>query len=81
MRVDISSCETSKCDPQIVIREKDGLTYYGLRMRFQECEGVQDHHVTFWAKSIPDLYVFTVVMQEKVQSHIAGTPSEPVKHV
>lgn len=78
MKVDIYPCETSQCDPQIVMREKDGKTSYGLRMRFCECKGVQDQYLTLWADSIQNLHVFTVVMKEKVESHLAGTPSEPL---
>ena len=81
MTINIVPCETSKCDPDILIKERDGVTSYGLRMRFCECEGVQEHAVTFWAKSLADLQVFTIVMQEKVQSHMSGTPSEALARV
>lgn len=81
MRVDITSGETSQCDPQVVIREKDGTTYYGLRMHFMQCKGVTDHQVTFWAESLANLHVFAMVMQDTVQSHVDGTPSKAVEHV
>jgi hypothetical protein len=79
--INIVPCETSKCDPQILVKERDGVTSYGLRMRFCECEGVQEHQLTFWAKSLADLHVFAIVMQEKVESHLKGTPSEAAAHV
>lgn len=81
MRIDVFSCETSKTDPQIVSREKNGVTFYGLRMRFCECEGLVDHNITFWAKSIADLHVFTIVMQEKVMSHLTHTQSEEIERL
>ena len=76
MRVHIESCDTSHCDPHIIRRVRDGKTYYGLQMQFCECEGVTNNWVTFWATSLENLHVFTLVMQEKVESHLKGTPSE-----
>jgi hypothetical protein len=81
MRIDITSGETSQCDPQVVTRQRDGVTYYGLRMRFLQCKGVTEHQVTIWADSLDNLHVFAIVMQEKVESHKKGTPSEMVEHV
>ena len=66
MRVNIYSCETSQCDPSTVIREKDGVTYYGLRMNICLCKGNTEDWVTFWATSYDNLLVFTTVLKDRV---------------
>lgn len=81
MRVDIYSCETSQCEPRVIVRKKDGKTFYGLQMRFCHCKGVDENWITFWAESIENLQVFAITMQEKVESHLKGTPSEDAQYV
>lgn len=81
MRIDIYSCETKHCDPRVIVRKKDGKTFYGLQMRFFQCQGVDENWLTFWAESVEALRVFAIVMQEKVESHWKGTPSEEIAHV
>jgi hypothetical protein len=72
MRVNVYSCETSQCDPEVLTKERDGVTYYGLRLHICLCKGNEEDYVTFWATSLANLYVFTTVMNERVRSRFEG---------
>ena len=71
MRIHVDSCETRQCDPIVLTKEKDGQTYYGLRMSFCHCRGVDASDITFWADSLANLHVFTIVMRERVEGYQA----------
>ena len=71
MRIHVDSCETRQCDPVVLQKDKEGVTYYGLRMSFCKCQGVDANDITFWADSLANLHVFTVVMKDRVEGHIA----------
>jgi hypothetical protein len=64
MQVDVYACETSQCDPEVLVRDKDGVTYYGLRMKI--CNS--NDQLTFWATSVLNLVVFIEVLRDRLKA-------------
>lgn len=76
MKVDVYSCDTKKCDPQLVTKQVGGRTYVGVKLKFHECEGLVDNYVILWADDLPALHVLGICIHDKILSHIQNTASE-----
>ena len=68
MRVNIWSDEVLHAEQQIVTKQKDGQTYYGLCVTLGVQHDCRSSSVTFWARSLEGLDIFVDLLSATIEA-------------